>query len=69
MVNNNSNDNNFKIVHCPKCNTQKIDIIDLDEYNQVLIFKCNECGEEFTKPVEVIVSAFDHSPHNLPHSI
>ncbi|MGB9980493.1 hypothetical protein [Methanobacterium sp.] len=48
--------NNFEISHCPKCDTRKLGIIDLDEYNQVLIFRCNKCGEEFTKPVEKIVS-------------
>ena len=55
MVNTDVGDN-FEIIHCPKCDTQKLGIIDLDEYNQVLIFRCNECGEEFTKPVEVIIS-------------
>ncbi len=48
--------NNFEISHCPKCYTKKLGIIDLDGYNQILVFKCNECGEEFTRPVEMILS-------------
>ncbi len=69
MMSNDGRDDNFEIVHCSKCDTQKVDIIDLDEYNQVLIFKCKECGEEFTKPVEVVVHAINHTPHNLSSSI
>jgi len=57
MVNNNVFGNNSEIIRCPMCSAQKMDIIDLGEYNQVLIFKCNECGEEFTKPVKMIISA------------
>lgn len=59
MVNKDGFGSNSEVGRCPKCNTQKIDIIDLDEYNQVLIFKCAECGEEFTKPVEAVVSAIN----------
>ena len=69
MVNSEAFGNNFGIIHCPKCDTPKIGIIDLDEYNEVLIFKCEECGEEFTKPVEMFISATGNAPHNLPHSI
>lgn len=69
MVNKDNMDDNFEIAHCPKCNTQKIDIIDLDEYNEVLIFKCEKCGEEFTKPVEIVVSDIGYAPHKLSHSI
>ena len=55
MVNTNIG-NNFEISHCPRCDTKKLGIIGLDEYNQVLVFRCNKCGEEFTRPVEIIVS-------------
>ncbi len=47
---------NFEIILCAKCGVQKIDIIDINEYNEVLIFKCIECGEEFTRPVENVIS-------------
>lgn len=48
--------NNFEISHCPRCDTKKLCIIGLDEYNQILVFKCNKCGEEFTRPVENLIS-------------
>jgi len=65
MIYKNVNNDNFQMGCCPKCNSTKIDIIDLDEYNEILIFKCCECGEEFTKPVEVIISTDTLS--NLSH--
>ena len=55
MVNTNFG-NIFEISRCPKCDTKKLGIIDLDEYNQILVFKWNVCGEEFTRPVDVILS-------------
>jgi len=67
MTNINKNKDIYQIGSCPKCNSKKIDIIDLDEYNEILIFKCFECKEEFTKPIEVIVSAINHTQPTLPH--
>jgi transposase-like protein len=37
---------------CIECNSTKLDIIEVDEYNEILRFKCKDCGDTFTKPTD-----------------
>ncbi len=40
------------VVHCPACKTCNIDIVDLDEYSEIMRCKCKECGQFFIENLE-----------------
>lgn len=42
----------FEILKCPECGAQKVNLMDLDAYNEIWKIKCRECGHEFTKPIK-----------------
>lgn len=44
----------FGKIECNTCNSTKIDIIDVDEYNEILRLKCKDCGDTFMKSIDKI---------------
>lgn len=47
----------FKKIKCLECDSIKLDVIEVDEYNGIWRLRCKECGYEFTKPLIKIVAA------------
>jgi len=45
---------NFSKIECMECSSPRLDIIEVDEYNEILRFKCKDCGDEFSKSVDKI---------------
>jgi transcription elongation factor Elf1 len=41
---------NFGKIECFNCHSTKLDIIEVDGYNEILRVKCRDCGDTFTEP-------------------
>lgn len=48
---------NFEKIKCFECDSLKLDIIEVDEYNEIIRIKCKECGYEFIKSVDKILAS------------
>ncbi len=42
---------NFGKIECNECSSKKLDVIELDEYNGIVRFKCESCGESFMQSI------------------
>lgn len=36
--------------NCPKCGSEKLDLIRWDGYNEIIVFRC-ECSHQFTESI------------------